>query len=75
MAMSLVQDGSGFPYLAPCLYQYLQGVQVHNISVSIDEIADYDIRALLEKVKLHYSTNYAPSACIHDSILYLSIGI
>ena len=50
MAMSLVQDGSGFPYLAPCIYQYLQGVKVHDISVSIDDVADYNVRGLLEKV-------------------------
>ena len=55
MAMSLVQDGSGFPFLAPCIYQYLQGMKVHDISVDIADVADYASRSLLEKVILHQS--------------------
>ena len=52
MAMSLAQGGSGFPYFASCIYQYLQGVSLQEVSVRIDDVADYDVRVLLEKVIL-----------------------
>ncbi len=43
MAMSLGQEGSGFPYFSPSVYKYLCGVAPKNIEVEEDVIPDYDV--------------------------------
>ena len=50
MAMAIVQGGSGFHFLAPCVYQYLCGVDVSAIPVSTDDIPDYKVTAVVQKV-------------------------
>lgn len=66
MATSLAQGGSGFPYFASCIYQYLRGVSLQDLSVSIDDVADYDVRALLEKVNVSATQS---SDALHMSCL------
>ena len=50
MAMSLLQQGSGFPYLAPPVYQYISGVEVSKIDVSVEDIPNVELRSIIEKV-------------------------
>ena len=50
MAMSLLQQGSGFPYLAPCIYQYISGVELSAIDVSIEDVPSFELRSMIEKV-------------------------
>jgi len=51
MAMSLLQQGSGFPYLAPPVYQYISGVELSAIKVSIEDVSSIEFRSVLEKVR------------------------
>ena len=50
MAMALAQDGSGFPFLAPCVYKYLCGMDLSCINIDPDEVPDYEVRDFLQKV-------------------------
>ena len=50
--MAVVQGGSGFHFLAPCVYQYLCGVDVLDIPVSTDDIPDYEVTTVVQKVHL-----------------------
>ena len=52
MAMAVVQGGSGFHFLAPCVYQYLCGIDVSAIPVSTDDIPDYEVTAVVQKVHI-----------------------
>ena len=57
MSMSLLQQGSGFPYLAPSVYQYISGVSMSSIDVSIEEVSNIELRSIIDKViiMLHVS--------------------
>jgi hypothetical protein len=50
MAMSLVHGGSGFPFFAPPMYQYLCGMEVSSIDVRMEDVPNLEVRSLLEKV-------------------------
>lgn len=50
MATSIVQGGSGFPFLCKCVYEYLSGQDVDVTTVDYTVIPDSDIRAILDKV-------------------------
>ena len=50
MAMAVIQGGSGFHYFAPCIYHYLCGAEVSFISVSADDIPDYEVSSVVQKV-------------------------
>ena len=52
MAMSLVQGGSGFPFLAPPVYKYLCGQNIADISVTLEDISDIEISMFLTKVSI-----------------------
>ena len=54
MAMSLVQGGSGFPYMAPPMYDYLCGVEIPSIKVAIDDVPSCEVRQLLQQVEGHF---------------------
>jgi len=54
MAMSLVQGGSGFPFLAPPMYDYLCGREISTIEVCMQDVPNLEVLSLLEKV-LQYS--------------------
>lgn len=57
MAMSIVQGGSGFPFLAPPIFQYICGVEIRRISISNEDVPEYDVKKLIEDV------SFAHSAC------------
>ena len=48
--MSVVQGGSGVHALCPSVYDYLRGVPVYDITVSVFEVPELAIREMLEKV-------------------------
>jgi hypothetical protein len=50
MGMSLVQNGSGFPFFAPCVYSYLTGASMSSIRVEQEEIPDTAVKRMLQKV-------------------------
>ena len=50
--MSIVQGGSGIHFFAPCVYQYLCGVDVSAIPVSTDDIPDYEVITVVQKVHM-----------------------
>ena len=50
IGISLVQGGSGFPFFAPSIYDYISGVDLCSIVIQRDEIPDSDIALTLEKV-------------------------
>ena len=50
VGMSLVQGGSGYPFFAPAVYDYLTGKDVCSISPGINEIPDFDVINCIEKV-------------------------
>lgn len=50
MAGALAQGGSGSPIFTPSLYSYMKGDDIDTIYVPIDEVPDYDIRNVTEKV-------------------------
>jgi len=52
MAMSVVQGGSGFQFMAPPMYKYLCGSEIPLISIEIDDIPNTRIRHLLQEVNL-----------------------
>ena len=54
VAMSVVQGGSGVHGLSPSVYNYLSGVPVSDIIVSVTEVPDPEVKELLEKVSNFY---------------------
>ena len=56
MAMSLAQGGSGFSYLCPSVYQYLCGIKPTDISVSVDDIPDYEVKNAVQQVYYVFSS-------------------
>lgn len=52
MVMSLTQGGSGFPFLAECIFDYICGVDIKDVKVTIDTVPDYDVYSSLRKVSL-----------------------
>lgn len=50
MAMSLVQGGSGFPFFAQPMYEYLCGVDPSSVNISVNDVPNSDAALLLQKV-------------------------
>ena len=50
VGVSLVQGGSGYPFLAPSVYSYLCGQDISRIKVEVGEIPDLELKYFLEKV-------------------------
>lgn len=48
--MSLVQGGTGFPFFAQCVYDYLCGKYVSTMIVGPDQIPDPEVTEMLRKV-------------------------
>lgn len=61
MAMSIVQDGSGFSFLAPPVYQYICGVDIPRIAIADEDVPDYDVRKIIEEV--HEHTRFCVRGC------------
>ena len=51
IGVSLMQGGSGYPFFAPSVYDYICGIDVCSITVGPDEIPNPDITEMLQKVK------------------------
>lgn len=50
IGMSLIQGGSGYPFFAPAVYDYICGQDVCNIVPTIDEIPDAQLKTALVEV-------------------------
>ena len=50
VGMSIVQGGSGYQFFAPSVYEYICGKDICELSPSVDEIPDYDVRQCVLKV-------------------------
>lgn len=50
----MMQGGSGYPFFAPCVFQYICGKELSEIMISRDEIPDQEIVSALQRV-LHDS--------------------
>ena len=60
--MSIIQGGSGYPFFAPSLYQYICGKDVCSISPELIEVPDLELRTVLEKVIAQHTCVIAPIA-------------
>jgi hypothetical protein len=50
MGVSISQGGSGYPFFAPCVYDYLCGKQIRELKVYVSEIPDEEVVSALKKV-------------------------
>ena len=48
--MSLLQDGSGIPFLAPPVFQYLCGTSAEHVQVCIDDSPTLEVKGLVQSV-------------------------
>ena len=53
MSMNLLQGGSGFPYLAPPVYQYISGVELSALDVSVEDVANFELQSMIKEVQLY----------------------
>ena len=72
MAMSVVQDRSGFSFLAPPVYQYICGVDIPRISIADEDVPDYDVRKIIEEVHEHPILSWE-LGCIYTCSLLMHI--
>ena len=58
IARSLVQEGPGFPYLAPVIYSYISSgdSQVAPLKVSIMDVCDPILAGVIKKVRAYLRT-------------------
>ena len=50
MAMSISQQGSGFPFFSLTIYKYLSNTDISTYEVIIEDVPDPEIRAFLKRV-------------------------
>ena len=50
VGMSIIHGGSGYPFFAPSLFQYLCGHDVCTITPSLEEAPDHELKMVLVKV-------------------------
>ena len=50
MAMSLAQEGSGFPYIAPPVYEYLCGAQLSTIDPTVEDVPNLEVKSSTEEL-------------------------
>lgn len=50
MGSSIAQGGSGYPFLAPCVFSYIAGEDLGDIKVAREEIPAFDVTSALERV-------------------------
>ena len=55
MGMSLIQKGPGFPFFAPCVYEYFSGNDMCLINVKQEEVP-LEITTMLQRVRSKFST-------------------
>lgn len=58
MAMSLVNGGSGYPYMAVPMYRYLCGGNVTADLITTADIPNMEVRQLVQKVGLCTHAGY-----------------
>lgn len=58
MAMSLVHGGSGFPYFAVPVYNYLCGMDIQCIKVNTYDIPEMEVKTLLYQVQYHTASQH-----------------
>ena len=51
IAMSLSQDGSGFPFLSATTYKYIVGGDISRLNPTDEEVPDIEIRQLVALVR------------------------
>ena len=53
MAVSLVQEGSGFPYIAPPVYKYLHvcSAELSTIEPTVDDVPNLEVTSFIKKVQ------------------------
>ena len=50
MAMSLLQEGSGLPYIVPPVYKYVCGDELSMINPTIEDVPNLEVKSLIEEV-------------------------
>lgn len=50
MAMAIANGSSGFPFLSKATYNYLCDIPLEDMTIEEDEVPNYEVRSLLEKV-------------------------
>ena len=53
VGMSLVQGGSGYPFFAPSVYNYIIGKDICTIHPDVAEIPDVDVKGCVVKVYIY----------------------
>ena len=49
MCMCLAQGGSGFPFLAKCVFEYICGKDINDIKIDMNDVHDAGARDILQK--------------------------
>ena len=52
VAMSIIQGGNGFPFLAPPVYEYFVTGKCTDIAVDNGDIPDHMLQIIIEKVRV-----------------------
>ena len=63
MALSLLQGGTGFPFLAPCIYDFICGLPIASLQPSIDHIPDPEVGDIALKVHILLARKIAVLTC------------
>ena len=50
MGCSLINGGSGYPFLSPPIYQYIAGTPLQDVTASIQHVPTQNVKAVLDKV-------------------------
>ena len=53
MAMSIAQQGSGFPFFSLTTYQYLANKDIATFDVILEDIPNPEVRRFLAEVRLY----------------------
>ena len=65
VGMSIVQGGSGYPFFAPSVYEYIAGKDVCSIYPDVEEIPDIDVNNCVVKVCLWLRNCIYNNNCFH----------
>lgn len=68
IGMSLVQGGSGFPFFAPSVYEYICGKELCSITIGRDEIPCSEVNNTLTKVMYCVGNTASISTSIQEFI-------
>lgn len=65
MSLSVVYDGSGFPFLAPWVLQYISTEETRDLAVLIDDIPFPGVKIILRQVRTKRTLVY----CTYDDLI------